>query len=95
MANSIAINRASATTSPFATHLTRPLRIMLIVSIAFESSPGTLKRAVALCQPGSLFDDPMILFNDIVEILALAQTTRRGAYPPPSRLPRPPDRPGS
>ena len=44
---------------------------------AFESSPGTLKRAVALCQPGPLFTVE-VLFDDIVEILALAQTNSTG-----------------
>ena len=44
---------------------------------SFESSPGTLKGAVAFCQPGSLFDGSMIL-NDIVEILAQAQTNSAG-----------------
>jgi hypothetical protein len=37
---------------------------------SFESSPSTSKGAVAFCQPGPLFDGSMILFNNIVEILA-------------------------
>jgi hypothetical protein len=45
---------------------------------SFESSPGTLKGAVAVCQPGPLFDGSMILFNDIVEILALAKMNSAG-----------------
>jgi hypothetical protein len=45
---------------------------------SFESSPSTLKGAVAFCQSGPLFDGSMILFNDIVEILALAQTNSAG-----------------
>ncbi|MGA9244959.1 MAG: hypothetical protein WBW03_23620, partial [Silvibacterium sp.] len=48
---------------------------------SFESSPRTLKGAVAFCQPGPLFDGSMILFNDIVEILALAQTNSAGENP--------------
>ena len=49
---------------------------------AFESSPRTLKRAVALCQPGPLLYRSMVLFNDIVEILALAETNavRKDAF---------------
>ena len=43
-----------------------------------ERSPGTLKGAVALGQPGPLFDGSMILFNDIVEIFALPQTNSAG-----------------
>jgi hypothetical protein len=45
---------------------------------AFESSPSTSKRAVAFCQPGPLFDGSMILLNNIIEILALAQTNSAG-----------------
>jgi hypothetical protein len=37
-----------------------------------------LKGAIAFCQPGPLFDGSMILFNNIVEILALAQTNSAG-----------------
>jgi hypothetical protein len=33
---------------------------------AFQSSPGTLKRFIALGQPGALLYDSVILFNDIV-----------------------------
>ena len=63
---------------------------------SFESSPSTLKGAVAFCQPGPLFDGSMILFNDIVEILALAKMNSAGGeYPRLSRLPLQPDRPGS
>jgi hypothetical protein len=45
---------------------------------SFESSPGTLKRAIAFCQPGPLLYGSMVLFNDVVEILALAQTNSAG-----------------
>jgi hypothetical protein len=45
---------------------------------ALESSPGTSKRAVAFCQPGPLFDGSMILFDNIIEILALAQMNSAG-----------------
>src|SRR5271155_5464070 len=48
---------------------------------ALESSPSTLKGTVPLGQPGSLFDGSMILFNDIVEILAPAQTNSAGESP--------------
>src|SRR5438270_6513188 len=40
---------------------------------ALESSPGTLKRAIALCQPGPFLYGSVVLFDDI-EILALTQT---------------------
>ena len=48
---------------------------------ALESSPSTLKGAVALGQPGPLFDVSMILFDDIVEIFALPQTNSAGRVP--------------
>jgi len=73
------MNRASATTSPFATHWIRPLRINAPRLDAFESSPGILKGAESLRPDlGSLFDNPMVLFNDIVEILALTQKSVAG-----------------
>jgi hypothetical protein len=63
---------------------------------AFESSPGTLKGAVSLRQPGSLFDGPMVLFNDVVEILALTQKNSAGESTLGfQRLPLLPDRPDS
>jgi hypothetical protein len=63
---------------------------------ALESSPSTSKRAVAFSQPGPLFDGSMILFDNIIEILALAQDELGGGeYPRLSRLPLQPDRPGS
>jgi hypothetical protein len=45
---------------------------------SFESSPSTLKGAVAFSQPSPLFDGSMILVDDIVEILALAQKNSAG-----------------
>jgi hypothetical protein len=72
------MNRASATTSPFATHLTRPLAHRFDT---LEGSPSTLNGAIALCQPGPLFDGSMILFDDIVEVLALAQKNPAGESP--------------
>ena len=45
---------------------------------SFESSPSTLKGAVPLGQPGPLLYGSMVLFNDVVEILALAQTNSAG-----------------
>jgi hypothetical protein len=49
---------------------------------AFESSPGILKGAVSLRPDlGSLFVNPMVLFNDIVEILALTQKSVAGGVP--------------
>src|SRR5260370_40331855 len=72
------MNRTSATTSPFATHRTRPLADHVHGFYSFESSPSTSKGAVAFCQPGPLFDGSMILLNSIIEILALAQTNSAG-----------------
>jgi hypothetical protein len=40
---------------------------------AFESSPGTLKRTVTFGQPRPFLYGSVVLFNDIVEILALTQ----------------------
>jgi hypothetical protein len=41
---------------------------------AFESSPGALKRAVALNPSSPFLNRSMVLFDHIVEILALTQT---------------------
>ncbi len=37
-----------------------------------QGSPRTLKRTIALGQPKSFFNHPMVLFNHVIEILALA-----------------------
>jgi hypothetical protein len=68
------MNRASATTSPYpsdsalADHAHR--------FDALESSPSTSKAAVAFSQPGPLFDGSMILFDNIIKILASPSSTQ-------------------
>src|SRR5882762_8917528 len=37
-----------------------------------QRPPGTLKRSIALGQPNSFFNRPVVLFNHVIEILALA-----------------------
>jgi hypothetical protein len=46
----------------------------------FQSSPGTMKGAVTLGQPSSLFSDSVVLLNDIIEELALPQTNSLWQY---------------
>jgi hypothetical protein len=46
-----------------------------------QRPPRTSKRSVALGQPNSLFDRPVVLFNHVIEILALRKATRRGMVP--------------
>src|SRR5260370_34338906 len=43
-----------------------------------QRPPRTLKRSIALGQPNSLFNRPVVLFNHVIEILALAQSDATG-----------------
>jgi hypothetical protein len=72
MAKSLIMNRNSATTSCFSTHLTRPLRIIFKV-LSCESSPGSLKGTVALGKPGPLLYKAVVSFNHVDEIFALTK----------------------
>jgi hypothetical protein len=73
------MNRASATTSPFATHWIRPLRIMLIISMPSGVRQAFLKEPYRFDLTWvRFFDNPTVLFNDIVEILALTQKSVAG-----------------
>ena len=69
MPKSSATKLACASESPLPTHLTRPFRIMCTASM-----PCNVRHAVAN-EPypfGPLLHRPMVLFDDVIEIFALA-----------------------
>jgi hypothetical protein len=47
---------------------------------AFQSSPGTVKGAVTIGQPSSLFGESVVLLNNIIQKLALAQMNSPRQY---------------
>ncbi len=60
-----------AFTSAFASHLTRPFRIMCTASMPCKGAPCRGKRAVSFRQPSPLFHGAMVLFHHIVEVVTL------------------------
>ena len=83
MPNSSPMKLTCAAVSRFATHLTLPFFGSLMHRFnSLQRSPSGCKRAVAFGQPGSFLYRAMVLFDDVVEILALAQThsPRKAAF---------------
>src|SRR3954452_5024657 len=61
------------TESPFTSHLTRPFSYHAHRFDTLQRPPRALKRPVNPGQPDSFLDRSVILFDDIIEVLALAE----------------------
>jgi hypothetical protein len=59
----------------FGNHRTRPFRIMCTALIPSNVRHAPKKKAVTLGEPNSFLYCPVVLFDPVVEIFALAQLT--------------------
>ena len=77
MPNNSLMKSAAATASCLGTHLTRPFRIMFTAG-----PPRRRERAVAFRQPGPFLYRAVVLFHNIIKVLALAQadTARQNPF---------------
>src|SRR5262245_43653791 len=79
--NNLAINGARLKRSLFCIPCTWPFLIMFIASYPGIGSPSCLKRKEAHRWLDQAFDETMVLFDQIVEILPLLQFTRCSKVP--------------